>query len=74
MVASTPGMTEILVPDPGVTTGRKLTPREREVLQHAAGGMSNRQIGEAMDIAEQTGKQTSATRCGSSPCTTALMR
>jgi DNA-binding NarL/FixJ family response regulator len=44
------------VPDPGDGAGRKLTPREREVLEHAALGMSNRQIGEALNIAEQTVK------------------
>lgn len=41
--------------DPGGVE-RRLTPRECEVLQHAALGMSNRQIGEALDIAEQTVK------------------
>lgn len=33
-----------------------LTPREREVLQHAAFGLTNRRIGEALGIAEQTVK------------------
>jgi DNA-binding NarL/FixJ family response regulator len=33
-----------------------LTPREREVLEHAALGMSNRQIGDMLNIAEQTVK------------------
>ena len=42
--------------DPRDAADRGLTPREREVLQHAALGMSNRQIGEALDIAEQTVK------------------
>jgi DNA-binding NarL/FixJ family response regulator len=37
-------------------SGRRLTPREREVLQQAALGMSNRQIGEELQIAEQTVK------------------
>jgi DNA-binding NarL/FixJ family response regulator len=36
--------------------GLRLTPREREVLEHAALGMSNRQIGDALEIAEQTVK------------------
>ena len=44
------------MPDPRDAANRGLTPREREVLQHAALGMSNRQIGEALDIAEQTVK------------------
>lgn len=35
---------------------RRLTRRERQVLQQAALGMSNRQIGEVLDIAEQTVK------------------
>ena len=50
------GRTEDLVPDPSDRAGRKLTPREREVLQHAALGLSNRQIGESLQIAEQTVK------------------
>jgi len=33
-----------------------LTPRERQVLQHAAFGLTNRRIGEALGIAEQTVK------------------
>lgn len=44
------------MPDPGDQAGRRLTPREREVLEHAAIGMSNREIGEALKIAEQTVK------------------
>jgi DNA-binding NarL/FixJ family response regulator len=44
------------VPDPGEHAGRRLTPREREVLEHAALGLSNRQIGAALEIAEQTVK------------------
>lgn len=35
---------------------RPLTPRERQVLEHAALGMSNRQIGDELSIAEQTVK------------------
>jgi DNA-binding NarL/FixJ family response regulator len=35
---------------------RPLTRRERVVLEHAALGMSNRQIGEQLSIAEQTVK------------------
>jgi len=50
------GETEGAVLDPGDRVGRRLTPREREVLEHAALGLSNRQIGEAMQIAEQTVK------------------
>lgn len=44
------------MPDPGNGVGRRLTPREREVLEHAARGMTNRQIGDALAIAEQTVK------------------
>lgn len=44
------------MPDPGTDAGRMLTRREREVLQQAALGMTNRQIGAALDIAEQTVK------------------
>lgn len=44
------------MPDPGSTAGRTLTPREREVLEQAALGNSNREIGEALHIAEQTVK------------------
>lgn len=33
-----------------------LTPRERDVLRHVAAGMRNRQIGEVLDIGEQTVK------------------
>ena len=44
------------MPDSGDRTGSVLTPREREVLEHAALGMSNRQIGEALHIVEQTVK------------------
>ena len=44
------------MPDSGDHAGRRLTLREREVLEHAALGMSNRQIGAALGIAEQTVK------------------
>jgi len=44
------------VPESGTDAGRSLTRREREVLEQAALGMSNRQIGEALEIAEQTVK------------------
>jgi DNA-binding NarL/FixJ family response regulator len=44
------------LPEPGSAAERTLTPREREVLEHAALGKSNRQIGEALHIAEQTVK------------------
>jgi DNA-binding NarL/FixJ family response regulator len=44
------------VPEPGTAARRDLTRRERQVLEQAALGMSNRQIGEALGIAEQTVK------------------
>lgn len=46
----------MLVSDFGTDRGRSLTRREREVLEQAALGMSNRQIGEVLEIAEQTVK------------------
>ena len=44
------------MPDPGDRARGRITPREREVLEQAALGLNNRQIGEALDIAEQTVK------------------
>jgi DNA-binding NarL/FixJ family response regulator len=44
------------VPDLGTDAARMLSRREREVLQQAALGMTNRQIGAALNIAEQTVK------------------
>ena len=42
--------------DSGTDAGRSLTRRERDVLEQAAMGMSNHQIGEQLEIAEQTVK------------------
>ena len=44
------------MPGPGTDSGRALTRREREVLEQAALGLNNRQIGVALEIAEQTVK------------------
>ena len=44
------------MPDHGTAAERALTPREREVLEGAALGKSNREIGEDLLIAEQTVK------------------
>ena len=35
---------------------RSLSPQERRILDHIAAGMTNRQIGEAMSLAEKTVK------------------
>ena len=44
-------------PDAGVDPRlRQLTPQERRILDHVAAGMTNRQIGEAMFLAEKTVK------------------
>lgn len=42
-----------LDPDPRL---RSLSPQERRILEHIAAGMTNRQIGEAMSLAEKTVK------------------
>lgn len=47
---------EAVVPDSDADLGRLLTPRERDVLVQASYGKSNREIGEALAIAEQTVK------------------
>lgn len=44
------------MPEPRNMRDDSLTPREREVLQQAALGMRNRQIGNELEIAEQTVK------------------
>jgi two-component system, NarL family, response regulator DevR len=38
------------------TAGSDLTPREREVLRRTASGMSNREVGAALYVTEQTVK------------------
>jgi two-component system response regulator DegU len=50
------GELDVAVPDPGTAARSALTRREREVLEQVALGMSNRQIGQALSIAEQTVK------------------
>ena len=62
------------MPDSGADAGRGLTPRERQVLEQAALGLSNREIGEALNIAEQTVKNHLGNAMRKLSCSTAPTR
>jgi len=57
-ILSDTGFTESAPPAAGthITEGSKLTAREEQILKQIAQGMSNREIGEALNIAEKTVK------------------
>lgn len=51
------GLAEMTAPKPGAwSTGETLSPRETEILRLMAGGFSNREIAEALQLAEGTVK------------------